>query len=394
MFKEYYYKYNNKECCKYLNINKSDFQKYKDLYKCNKNDAFENILLMIDKDKLEEYNKNHNIEDTAKYFNISGRLIKRLLQYYNLPYTTLDKYGVTYNCMRKEARLSHGANSKPNLDFEHLLKENNINYEREFSLERYSYDFKINNFLVEINPTFTHSVDYNPFTLNHKGVDKNYHVLKVNLIIKNKYHPMFIWEWDDPEKIINCFFLPRETIYARKCEIKEVNREEAKNFINSYHVQNYIKDIIRLGLYYNKELISIMTFGKPRYNKNYQWELLRYCSSKKVIGGAEKLFKYFIKNYNPESIISYCDRSKFSGDTYIKLGFNNLKTNNPFVHWYNPNTHQHITDNLLRQRGFDQLFGTNYGKGTSNEQLMLDNGFLRVYDCGQDTYVWRKGNED
>ena len=50
-----------------------------------------------------------------------------------------------------------------------------------------------------------------------------------------------------------------------------------------------------------------------------------------------------------------------------------------------------ITDNLLRQRGYDQLFGTNYGKGTSNEQLMIQNGWLPVYDCGQAVYTWRKG---
>jgi hypothetical protein len=51
-------------------------------------------------------------------------------------------------------------------------------------------------------------------------------------------------------------------------------------------------------------------------------------------------------------------------------------------------TEQHITDNLLRQRGFDQLFGTNFGKGTNNEQLMLDHKFIEIYDAGQATYVW------
>ena len=55
---------------------------------------------------------------------------------------------------------------------------------------------------------------------------------------------------------------------------------------------------------------------------------------------------------------------------------------------YNIKTKQHITDNLLRQRGFDQLFETNYGKGTSNEELMIMHGFIEVYDCGQLTYVW------
>ena len=64
-----------------------------------------------------------------------------------------------------------------------------------------------------------------------------------------------------------------------------------------------------------------MTFGKPRYNNKYQWELLRLCTQPKyrVVGGASKLFQYFIKIYNPESIISYCDRSKFNGSVYENI---------------------------------------------------------------------------
>ena len=97
-------------------------------------------------------------------------------------------------------------------------------------------------------------------------------------------------------------------------------------------------------------------------------------------------FIYFIRNYNPKSIISYCDYSKFSGDVYNRLGFKKMKNSTPSKHWYNGK--QHITDNLLRQRGYDQLFNTHYGKGTSNEQLMLENGFVEIYDCGQMTFIW------
>ena len=132
-----------------------------------------------------------------------------------------------------------------------------------------------------------------------------------------------------------------------------------------------------------------MTFGKPRYNKKYEFELLRYCFSKNIIGGAEKLFKYFINTYAPKSIISYCDKSKFKGDVYTKLGFTLLRKNiTPSKHWYHLNSKRHITDNLLRQRGYDQLFNTNYGKGTNNEELMRNSGFVEIYDCGQATYVY------
>ena len=73
-----------------------------------------------------------------------------------------------------------------------------------------------------------------------------------------------------------------------------------------YHLQSTCRgQKIRLGLYYNNQLVSLMTFGKSRFNKNCEYELLRYCSHYNVVGGAEKLFKHFINEYKPSSIVSY-----------------------------------------------------------------------------------------
>lgn len=109
----------------------------------------------------------------------------------------------------------------------------------------------------------------------------------------------------------------------------------------------------------------------PRYNNNYEWELLRLCTSFRfsVLGGANKLFNQFIREVQPQSIVSYCDRSKFNGNVYNKLRFDLVDEGSPSKHW--SNNKKYVTDNLLRQRGYDQLFGTDYGKGTSNEELML-----------------------
>ena len=108
-----------------------------------------------------------------------------------------------------------------------------------------------------------------------------------------------------------------------------------------------------------------------------------------MVGGSNKLFKYFVRNYTPKSIISYCDMSKFSGQVYGELGFKLLRFNPPSLHWCKGKT-KHITDNLLRQIGFDQLFNTNYGKGTSNYDLMIQHKWFGVYDCGQNTYIWEE----
>jgi hypothetical protein len=66
-----------------------------------------------------------------------------------------------------------------------------------------------------------------------------------------------------------------------------------------------------------------MTFSKPRFNRNYEYELVRFASKLgcQVIGGASKLLKYFERNYNPKSLISYADRRYSNGKLYYSLGF-------------------------------------------------------------------------
>ena len=66
-------------------------------------------------------------------------------------------------------------------------------------------------------------------------------------------------------------------VYARKCEIKYIDVDEARKFLNKYHLQNYVNSDVKLGLYYNNELLGVATFGTPRFGSDAQWELLRLC---------------------------------------------------------------------------------------------------------------------
>lgn len=300
--------------------------------------------------------------------------------------TMLDKYGVEYGC---QVNKKYSNDSKPNQIFAQLLDDNNIKYEREFSIENRSFDFKVDNTLIELDPTITHNSTFSPF--DKSGKDINYHYAKTKLALKYNYRCIHIWDWDDVNKVIS-ILKQKQHLYARKCKIIVISVKECNDFLNLYHLQDSCRgQDIRLGLLYDNKLVQVMTFGKPRYNNNYEYELLRLCTHNDyiIIGGAEKLFNYFIKNYKPRSIVSYCDNSKYIGNVYTRLGMTFKSLSRPRKHWVNLKTKQHITDNYLRQRGFDQLFKTNYGKGTSNEQLILENGFVIVYDCGQSTYVWK-----
>ena len=272
----------------------------------------------------------------------------------------------------------------------YLLKSLDIDFEQEYNLSDKKYDFKIGNILLEINPTYTHNSTRGCGFNGHyeNPLDKNYHLDKYKLAKENGFRCMQVFDWDDWNKIIN-LLCSKLYIYARNCEIREVSKKECDEFLNYFHLQNTCRgQIVRYGLYYNDELIQIMTFGKPRYNKNYEWELLRLCSklNYSIIGGSERLWKHFLREQNPMNVISYCDNSKFSGEVYERLGMILKEAQQPSCNWSKGK--EKITQNLLNQRGADQLIGTTYGKGTSNRDIMIENKWLEVYDCGQNVWIY------
>lgn len=299
-----------------------------------------------------------------------------------------DKYGVPYFCMSDKCKEAQGqVISNVNKHFGELLSKHDINYELEFKLGKYSFDFHIldTNILIELDPTYTHNA-----IGNHWGyvLDKYYHHNKSCYAKENGYRCIHVWDWDDITKVIQ-LLSPKIIIYARNCNISQIDNSTASKFENLYHLQgSVLNQSVCYGLFYRGELVQVMTFGKPRYNRNYEYELLRLCSNSRyrIVGGSEKLWKHFLRGHCPKSVISYCDTSKFDGEVYEhKLEMHFLYITEPNKIWSNKD--KYITNNLLLQRGYDQLFHTNYGKGTSNEQLMLENGWLPVYDCGQSVYV-------
>lgn len=299
-----------------------------------------------------------------------------------------ERYGVDWYVLTPECIESRRIknDSEPNKYFAQMLDSNQIEYTREFRIKNFIYDFKVDNTLIEINPFPTHNIDWGLFT--DTGIDKDYHLDKTRVANSNGYNVIHIWDWDDQDKIIRLVDKRRVRIGARGCQIEEIGTNVANEFLDKNHLQHSCRgNSVNIALKHDDIVVSVMTFGKPRYNNNYEWELLRFCNNLNyvVMGATNKLFNYFVRKYNPKSVISYCDRSKFSGKVYKNLGFSLLRSLAPSVHWTDGKIH--ITDNLLRQRGFDQLFNTDFGKGTSNEELMLQHKFVRVPDCGQDSYI-------
>ena len=226
-------------------------------------------------------------------------------------------------------------------------------------------------------------------------LDPEAHQKLSNVAKSNEYRCISVFEWDDIHKVA-LMLGRRRRIYARKCLVEEVDQKTANCFLKQYHLQGSARGQTRCyALYLNGSVVSVMTFGKPRYNRNYEWELIRLCYHPEylVVGGSEKLWNKFLKDAYPSSVVSYCDKSKFTGNVYYRLGMTLKSEGQPSKHWYSETEQKkskHITNNFLLQHGYDQIFNEHYGKGTDNEELIVKRGYKPVYDCGQMTFEWYK----
>ena len=242
---------------------------------------------------------------------------------------------------------------------------------------------------IEFNGIYWHS------ELN--GKDKNYHLDKTAKCTEKGIQLIHIFEteWLEKRDIVLSVLHAKlgkfkKRIYARKCKIKEIDKKDKKVFLEENHLQGNDRSSIMLGLYYVDELVSVMTFGKPRDNKNYEYEIFRFANKNgyQIIGGASKLFKNFIKMYNPESIITYSDKRYSNGIFYEKIGFTKLKDSQP-AYWYFKNASK-----LMNRKGWQkhllekklEIFNPDL---TEWENMQL-NGYNRIWDCGNYVFGWHK----
>ena len=192
---------------------------------------------------------------------------------------------------------------------------------------------------IEINGTYWHSALFKA---------KNYHLDKSKLAEQHGIRLIHIYEyeWLDPKqqhkiKLLLDIALGRvkTKIYARDCTIKQISNVEAKPLNEAVHLQGHRNAQITYGLFYNNELVQLMSFSKTRYNRNIKdnntWEIIRGCpgSNNIVVGGVSKLFTHFVKDYNPTAIFSYCDFNKFNGISYETLGMQFIGYTGPDMKW-------------------------------------------------------------
>ena len=184
-------------------------------------------------------------------------------------------------------------------------------------------------------------------------------------------------------RIKNLLGIYDKVIYGRNCQIKEIDFGTSKEFQDQNHIQGSINAKVNLGLYYKDELVSLMTFGKCRFDKKHEYELLRFCNKLgyHIPGAASKLLNYFEKTYKPKSLVSYADRRWSQGKLYFKLNFQLSHTTSP-NYWYWKNKQLKLFSRLQCQKHKLKNIIQNFDKNKTEVQNMHENGYYRIFDCG------------
>lgn len=184
-----------------------------------------------------------------------------------------------------------------------------------------------------------------------------------------------------------------ERVFARNCTVQEISTQEAQSFLDETHLQGACVSKIRLGLRHkvNQNLVAVMTFGKPRFNKEYDWELLRFSTALNVtvIGGASKLLTAFRNEHNG-SIISYADRRWSTGKMYKALGFTFKNATPPSYHYFRGDLR--YNRQTFQKAKLKQILGPEFDSSKTEVEMMFENGWNRIWDCGNLVYVLESCN--
>ena len=309
-----------------------------------------------------------NIEECKKYFHVSYVNCLRIKRCFDI-----KEPNYVENSGRSNAEIEL---------FKWIPCNNKISNDRKIiyplELDMLLPDYRL---AIEYDGVYWHSDEYKP---------KNYHLNKT-IACNNKEIQLFhIFESDDIDiwksMICNKLNLSNK-IYARKCIVQEITNKDAKSFCVQNHLQGVCNSKINLGLFYDNELLEVMTFGKPRFTQKYQYELLRLCTKKyySVIGGASKLWKYFLTKYSPKSVLSYANRRFSNGSIYETLGFKFINKTKPNYFYVHSSSFVKVS-RISAQKHKLKTFLKKYDANLSERENMSNNGYLQIFDCGNLVY--------
>jgi hypothetical protein len=338
------------------------------------------IETLHDNDAMIELYNTKSIDEICQELNVSETTVYRHLTQHGIrkPYVSAGEQQIDY-FLREDLRITN-------------IQRNNRKILRGRELDFYLPDYNI---AIEYNGLYWHHEDVPQIhPLYHQQKFKECESLGIQLIT------LFSNHWTHQKQLVKNMLTHKlgisdEKIYARQCKIVELSAQTAKSFCLENHIQGHAPCSIKYGLMHNGDLVAFMGLSKMRPALGHKqqegsFELVRYTTSKQVVGGASKLLSHFKKNQNWTSITSYSNNEWSHGGMYAKLGFDFVRETKPGYWYVHPREEKMLhryafAKHKLVEKGFDANL-------TETEIVKEHLNLLKVWDCGQK--VWTLTNTD
>lgn len=251
-------------------------------------------------------------------------------------------------------------------------------------------------------PLFGLAFEFNGLYWHSDAVDRGNtrHSFRSNVADYNGYRLIHIFEDDwlhrrkAAEHLVRGAFRALPVIMARKTSLELVEHPEAREFYTNYHIQGYsiASGQIHMGLRLGTELVAVMSFSEYSSGRRKLeaggWELVRFASKYLVQGGASKLFKHFVRTYQPSSVLSFSWNHLFTGKMYEVLGFKVDKHLPPDYSYVDLVQRRRLHKSGFQHSRLEARFGEKYDPTKSEQENCRANYFYRIYDCGKTRWLW------
>lgn len=333
----------------------------------------EQIEVLTDIVKIQELNKTYNLYSIGRQYGFSDRTLREIF----------ENNGI-----------------EPIRHFRSSFELEIVNYiktiyngiiEPSFRVDGKEIDIYIPEYKlgIECNGAYWHSE-----IAGNRG--KEYHIEKLSQIRSHGIDLIQIWdfEWYTKQDIVKSMISHKlknsKRVYGRNTEVIKLSKDQERLFFNRTHIQGFNGSTLCYGIVYNNDIIAAMSFGKPRYNKLSEWELIRFSNdiNVTVIGGASKLFKRFIYDINPLSVVSYSHRHISNGNIYKVMGFDFSSSTGPSYRY--TSDYRTFSSRVTFQKHKLKTIIENYDPSITEWGNMKNNGYDRIWDCGNDVWIWKR----
>lgn len=325
--------------------------------------------------------------------------------------TLMERYGSIFN---------NSTISKINRDYAQLIRDTfNVEVDLEKLVDGSFFDLHIvgTNILLDINPTVTHNSTLS-FACRrssckvypcdkHEPISRSYHQSRANKAKENGFRLIQVYDWDSQDSILSLIkgrlHTDKTRVSARSLRLDVVSQRDANKFLNTAHIQGGArKQTHCYALTKDEVIIAVATFGPSRYKSKLEYEFVRYAVDSNYIihGGAARLFKAFVNEVKPKSVVSYIDFDHTTSQELFlsNLGFTEVDPTSPGLKYFRYSDGKMVNINTLLMIGADRALGTTYGSreksGLDNDGIMTVEGFVKVYDSGNRVFEWYIESEE